>query len=163
MIRSLILIVISMLSDTLLASAQTDPVEIARSNLAASIATFAEKQQQCDDQSAVLSPGPIKALGLSEQQLKDVLTYHFLKASVECTHAEAAEAIVNARLFKDLQPLMMQHEEDGSSLFTMEMVKLLKLEAQYNALPNAQRKSIDAIEALHKPFRLIESAEALGL
>ena len=54
-------------------------------------------------------------------------------------------------------------EEDGRSLITSNMTSVLKEQEKYEQLPEGVRQQLEGITALHAPFKMIESAQALGL
>ncbi|RLT96904.1 hypothetical protein [Ketobacter sp.] len=69
--------------------------------------------------------------------------------------------IVSLRVLHELQP--DRPEEDGSKLITSNLVDVLQAQAQYEQLPEGVRQQLDSIKALQAPFKMIESAQALGL
>lgn len=136
-------------------------LELARGNLAKSVTALAEKEGQCSASAKVLPVEAIRALGLHEDQLKTALSYFYLKASLACTYPEAASVVVNLRVLRELQPGMQ--EEDGEQLITANMVSVLEEQAKYEQLPEGVRQQLESIKALHAPFKMIESVQALGL
>ncbi|MEE2733644.1 MAG: hypothetical protein VYA55_22670 [Pseudomonadota bacterium] len=136
-------------------------VEIARENLARSVTALAQKESECSESATILPAQAISQLGLDEEQLKTALSYFYLKSSLECTYPEAANVIVNLRVLHELQP--DRPEEDGGQLITSNLVDVLRAQAQYEQLPEGVRLQLEGIKALQAPFKMIESAQALGL
>ena len=136
-------------------------MDIARKNLARSVTALAEKESECTESATILPAEAIRKIELDEEQLKTALSYFYLKSSLDCSYPEAANVIVSLRVLHELQPDMP--EEDGGSLITSNMTSLLKEQAKYEQLPEGVRQQLEGIKALHAPFKMIESAQALGL
>ncbi|MBA53223.1 MAG: hypothetical protein CMK89_02105 [Pseudomonadales bacterium] len=136
-------------------------VDIARENLARSVTALAEKETECSKSATILPAEAISKLGLDDEQLKTAISYFYMKSSLDCSYPEAANVIVNLRVLHELQPDMPK--EDGGKLITSSMVRLLEEQAKYEQLPEGVRQQLEGIKALHAPFKMIESAQALGL
>ena len=136
-------------------------VDIARENLARSVTALAEKEAECSKSAAILPAEAIGKLGLNEEQLKTALSYFYLKSSLDCSYPQAANVIVNLRVLHELQP--DRPEADGGELVTSNMISVLEEQAKYEQLPEGVRQQLEAIKALQSPFKMIESAQALGL
>lgn len=118
--------------------------------------------------SAVTLPGEIfQGLDISEEDKKKVLIYHHLKANADCAEEALKNYLVSsaelAYLLYPFEPDRVRMLNEGNELIMDIRIRLLKAEVEYGRLDEDLRGALDQIEALRKPFKLIESAEAVGL
>jgi hypothetical protein len=139
------------------------PIELAKSQLAQSLDSFAAKEVKCKSEATVLPADDIKKIGMKTDELKDALAYFYMKAFSDCSYSEASAVIVNLQIVNQLQPETENESSAASVLIASDLAKVVKLESEFLKISNSKRDELSNISALSKPFDMSESIKALGL
>ena len=135
----------------------------ANQDLSESLVQLADKQASCDKSAMVLEPAPLLSAGLSKEELKTVLGYFYLKASIDCSFNEASAVVTHLNALALLQPEGHEDAAKAAQLFTQDLVKLWQAKEQYMTIDAPKRQRIEQAIDLGTPIRMIESAKQLGL
>lgn len=136
---------------------------LARKNLADSVSKLADKEVECRKNAVELPSDKIKAVGLSKDQLKDAIAFHYLNSFTACSYPEASNVVVNLQVLNALQSEASESAGSATQLIVGDLSKLLKLKVDYLSIPESKRNQLEAIPNINKPFDMIKTAESLGL
>jgi len=136
----------------------------ATNDLNRDLIAFKERDTEFRESAAVLPSNTFSDINAEKVQLKTALLYHYFKSLNECSEAAAKEYLMSAAVLAALADQERSESIHKSNLlFVDTRLHAIKTEAKYQELDTALRGEIERIEALRRPFKLIESAEALGL
>lgn len=141
----------------------SNAVDMAKANLADSIAKFSDKETACRSNAPKLQTEQLKRLELTKEELVSALSFHYLKSYTECSYKEAADLIVRLKIVNLLQDDPSMSGEEASKIIVADMKKLLDLEIAYKSIPENKRRLIEDIQGINKPFDMIKTAKSLGI
>jgi hypothetical protein len=125
------------------------------------------RERACRDTQEVLPANLLAHIALSNEEKKTALMYFSARAAWEC-QKDATLALLSAiQLSREAGLEEFSASFDPENLNARALVigqyTMLRYEARYLGLPAAKREQLEAIEGLKWPFKLFESAMALGL
>ena len=127
----------------------SNAVDMAKANLADSIAKFSDKETACRSNAPKLQTEQLKRLELTKEELVSALSFHYLKSYTECSYKEAADLIVRLKIVNLLQDDPSMSGEEASKIIVADMKKLLDLEIAYKSIPENKRRLIEDIQGLN--------------
>ena len=106
----------------------------------------------------------MELLKINAEEQKVALRYYHAKSLFECTQEEIKNYLLASATIAALADEERARSVCESNLLFID-IKLhwLKAEADYQKLDDSLKASLNQIELLQQPFKLIESAIALGL
>lgn len=132
-----------------------------------SLVDLGRVEENCKKSAGTLPSDVFQGLDMEEEDKKKALLYHYLKASSDCTSDALKDYLVSSALLTSLlypfDPDRARMLNEGNELIMDTRVRLLKAEVEYGQLEEGLRAALDRIDELKKPFKLIESADAIGL
>jgi hypothetical protein len=136
---------------------------VAKERYAATIDAFGQDNSDCESKADVLPSDALNNSQLAKDQKLVAFQYFYFKAQAECTYKATAEYAVAANSLAQLDNKYLDLVEDSNKLIMANQVEFLKALAAYKKLPASLQKQLSEIPALQNPFKLAESAEAVGL
>lgn len=125
------------------------------------------RERACRTTETVLASDLLAPVRLNSEEKKVVLLYFNARANWECHRQATLELLAALHLAREagIESLSASDDPDhlGARASLIGQFSMLRYEAQYLALPASKRAALEEIEALKWPFKLYESAEALGL
>jgi hypothetical protein len=140
--------------------------DIAKARLVRALSELEKRTQECIDLRVVLPKDALRGIVASREELRTALIYFNVKAENDCVKSEIAQYVVAAELVERVNADKRDNdsgEERASDLVMISVADEVEREAEYLRLPAPVREALEKIEALRRPFRLIDSVRALGL
>jgi hypothetical protein len=104
-----------------------------------------------------------KLTSLSVSDPKAAVIYYYFKAKTVCTGEAVKNYLLASAVLSSLDSENSELYAESDKLITSTNTQLIKNQPAYEALPDALKGKLSALEVLNKPFNLLKSVEALGL
>lgn len=136
----------------------------AQRDLNQSLIAFNKKDTECRESAITLPATIFSNININAEEKKVALRYYHAKSLFECTQEEIKNYLLASATIAALADEERARSVCESNLLFID-IKLhwLKAEADYQKLDDSLKASLNQIELLQQPFKLIESAIALGL
>ena len=141
----------------------SDAQAIAQNRLNASLVALTTRETKCQAKANILPADLFSNVKLPIEQRKIALEFHYLKSLVSCSADAVNQYLLQSAILVSLNDKRSTAVQESNKLILYQHIALLKLESQYQAIPQEDRLALEAMPALSKPFLLLESTDALGL
>jgi len=136
-------------------------------DFARATAAMETQQQACLNAEKVLPTNLLDPVELNIEEKKIALLYFRSLASWECEKPAVLELLAATQMAREAGLPDFSATDDPQNLAaSVQLIgydTMLRYKARYQALPESKRIRLERIEALQQPFKLLESAYALGL
>jgi macrodomain Ter protein organizer (MatP/YcbG family) len=143
----------------------TDSLHIilAKNKYNESVSEVGKVEVKCQKLEVILDKHLLSHIKANKEQLKTALIYYHFNAIASCTREAVKNYLLASAVLTSLDSENSELYTKSNELIVTTFTQLLETQANYEALPDGLKDKLSDIEALHSPFNLIKSAEALGL
>ncbi len=132
-----------------------------------SLVNLTNREKYCKESATILPANTFQGLNISPAEKKTALRYYYLKASADCSDTALRDYLVSSGILTAMlypvDPDRASTLQESQELILDTQVRLLEVGIEYERLDEGLRESLEKIDDLEKPFKLIESSDALGL
>ena len=128
-----------------------------------SIADYSDVISVCENVRQDIDEEEIRELNIEKSDLKIALLYFHEKANIECSYKEGAHLVSSLYALESISNDKKIAAKDAAKLFIENIINYWELKKEYLKLSSDRRYALSKVEALNKPFNLIDLGKKLGL
>ncbi len=132
-----------------------------------SLVNLTNREKDCKESATILPASTFQGLNIRAAEKKTALRYYYLKASADCSDTALRDYLLSSAVLAAMlylvDPDRANTLQESHELILDTQVRLLQAGIEYERLDDGLRASLERIRDLKKPFKLIESSDALGL